>query len=384
MVFSRSLALRVGGFRPEFDLSQDHDILLRLSRVANRVQHIPKVLYHWRTSLESMARASNSEEKAYDSSRSVVAKYLDDHVPGAWVEQGLYPGRWRVRYPIPESARVSILIPTAGKMDVLDRNLKSLWKLAGKTPYDVVIIDNSKGADNPKVLDFVNKLRVQGKPVRYFDQRNEPFNYSRLNNLAAAECDSEYLLFLNDDTEGITEGWLDAMMELAARPEVGVVGAKLLYPDGSIQHAGVTMGLAEVCGHSFKGARGAQRHYYDFPDLIRNVSALTAACILLRKSVFEQVGGFEEATFPIAYNDIDLTLRIGAAGYRVLYTPHAQLFHYEALSKSDKELHPHPVETLALKTRWKKVIARDPFYNPNLTRHRENWSLGWDELPVGQ
>jgi GT2 family glycosyltransferase len=280
-----------------------------------------------------------------------------------------------VRYPVPAGSRVSILIPTAGKVDVLDRNLKALWKTAGYDDYEVVIVDNSK-AD--KIEKFADGLIKDGRSVRRFDQRGEPFNYSRLNNLAAATCDTELLLFLNDDTEGINDGWLLAMVELAMRHEVGAVGAKLLYKNGTIQHAGVTMGLAEICGHSFKGLEGDSRHYYDFPDLIRNVSALTAACLMMRRDVFNEVGGFDEEAFPIAYNDIDLTLKIGAAGYRLLYTPFAQLYHYEAFSKSDAELHPHPAETDSLKTKWKEVIARDPFYNPNLTRHIENWSFRWD------
>ena len=378
MTFRRELALQVGGFRSAFDLSQDHDILLRLSRVANRIAHIPRVLYHWRTSLASMSRASHSEEKAFTSSRKVIEAHLIESGIPAQVESGLYSGRWRVRYPIPPDARVSILIPTAGKTDILDRNLKALWNTAGATPYEVVVIDNSKGDDNRTVINYVQKLHDKGRPVRHFDQRNELFNYSRLNNKAASTCTSPYFLFLNDDTEGISNGWLDAMLELAARPEVGAVGAKLLYPNGEIQHAGVTMGLAEICGHSFKGGRADERHYYDFPDLIRNVSAVTAACVMVRAQVFDEIQGFEETMFPIAYNDIDFCLRIGAAGYRILYTPHAQLYHYEAFSKSEKELHPHPAETLALKTRWQGVIARDPFYNSNLTRHRENWSLRWD------
>jgi GT2 family glycosyltransferase len=378
MMFQRDLANQVGGFRSEFDLSQDHDILLRLSRVANRIVHVPRVLYHWRTSLASMSRASHSEEKAFRSSRGVIEAFLLETETPAQVENGMHPGRWRVRYKIPAEARISILIPTAGKTDVLDRNLKSLWKLAGKTPYEVLIIDNSKGDDNRSIVNYVQKLHDRGRPIRHFDQRNEPFNYSRLNNKAASTCTSPYLLFLNDDTEGISEDWMDAMVELAARPEVGAVGAKLLYPGGQIQHAGVTMGLAEICGHSFKGDRGDERHYYDFPDLIRNVSAVTAACVMVRTQVFDEIQGFEEKMFPIAYNDIDFCLRIGAAGYRILYTPHALLYHHEALSKSEKDLHPHPAETLSLKTRWRNVIAKDPFYNPNLTRHRENWSLRWD------
>ncbi|MDQ6664839.1 MAG: glycosyltransferase [Acidobacteriota bacterium] len=378
MTFRRDLALSIGGFRPQFDLSQDHDILLRLSRVASRIHHIPRVLYHWRTSLASMSRASNAEEKVLRSSRNVVEAFLSESNISGRVDQGAYPGRWRVRYPIPTGAHVSILIPTAGNIEVLERNLNALWSKAGSTPYEVVVIDNSRGTNNPAVQNYIGKVRGQGKPVRYFDQRNESFNYSRLNNRAVSGCSSPYLLFLNDDTEGISAGWLDAMIELAARPEVGAVGAKLLYPDGSIQHAGITMGVAEICAHSFKGSRGDERHYYDFPDLIRNVSALTAACLMTRSEVFHEVGGFEEAMFPIAYNDVDLCLRIGAAGYRILYTPHALLYHYEAFSKSEAELHPHPAESLALKKRWRPVIARDPFYNPNLTRERENWSLRWE------
>jgi O-antigen biosynthesis protein len=372
MMFRKDLALAVGGFRSEFDLSQDHDMLLRLSEKARRIVHVPRILYHWRTSLESMSRASNAEDKALASSRGVVESFLEGR---AKVYAGLYPGRWRVRYPVPAGSRVSIVIPTAGKMEVLDRNLNALWETAGYDDYEVVIIDNSKGE---AVGKFVDDLRRKSRPVRRFDQRGEPFNYSRLNNRAAATCDAELLLFLNDDTKGISDGWLLAMVELAMRPEVGAVGAKLLYPDGLIQHAGVTMGLAEICGHSFKGLDGKSRHYYDFPDMIRNVSAVTAACVMIRSEVFREVGGFDEESFPIAYNDIDLSLKIGAAGYRVLYTPHALLYHYEAFSKSQAELHPHPAETLALKKKWKAVIARDPFYNPNLTRDVENWSLLWN------
>jgi GT2 family glycosyltransferase len=372
MMFRRDLALAIGGFRSEFDLSQDHDILLRLSERANWIAHVPKVLYHWRTSLESMSRASTAEEKAIASSRRVVESFVEGR---ATVEPGLYAGRWRVRYAVPPGSRITIIIPTAGKIDVLDRNLKALWETAGYDDYEVLIIDNSRGEN---VVKFTNDLRKKNHPVKRFDQRGQPFNYSRLNNLAAAQCQTELLLFLNDDTEGIAKGWLLAMAEHAMRPEVGAVGAKLLYPGGLIQHAGVTMGLAEICGHSFKGLAGKQRHYYDFPDLVRNVSAVTAACVMMRAEVFHQVGGFDEEMFPIAYNDIDLTLKIGAAGYRVIYTPHALLYHYEAFSKSESELHPHPTETIALKTKWKKVIARDPFYNPNLTRHVENWSLRWD------
>jgi GT2 family glycosyltransferase len=165
------------------------------------------------------------------------------------------------------------------------------------------------------------------------------------------------------------------MVEQAIRPEVGAVGARLLYPDGRIQHAGVTMGLFGVCGHSFKGLFADQRIYFDFPDVVRNVSAVTGACMMTRADVFWEVGGFDEVRFPIAYNDVDLCLKIGAKGYRIIYTPHASLYHYEAFSKTVKDLDPRPEETRALIDKWRQLIRRDPFYNPNLTTTAEDFSL---------
>ena len=215
MLCRRDLAKAVGGFRSEFDVSQDHDFLLRVSRVAESILHIPRILYHWRTTLKSMSRASNSEERVLSSSRGVIERFLNESETGAQVEQGAYPGRWRVRYPIPAGTHVSILIPSAGKIEVLNRNLDSLWERAGQTSYEVVIIDNSKGSNNAYLVRYVDQLRAQGRAIRRFDQRNEPFNYSLLNNRAAETCDSSLLLFLNDDTEGISSGWLDALAELA-------------------------------------------------------------------------------------------------------------------------------------------------------------------------
>ena len=168
---------------------------------------------------------------------------------------------------------------------------------------------------------------------------------------------------------------LQALVELAARPEVGAVGAKLLYPNGNIQHAGVVMGLFDNCGHAFKGLAGDGQHYFDLPDVIRNVSAVTGACLMTRAEVFHAVGGFDEQTFAVAFNDIDLCLKIGQKGYRVLYTPYALLYHHEAFSKSVKDLMPHPDEVEAMQVKWKDLIEADPFYSPNLTRTAEDYSL---------
>jgi GT2 family glycosyltransferase len=165
------------------------------------------------------------------------------------------------------------------------------------------------------------------------------------------------------------------MVELAIRPEVGAVGAKLLYPWGGIQHAGVVTGLFDNAGHAFKGLDGSTPHYFDFSDVIRNVSAVTGACLMTRSDVFRQVGGFDETQFAVAFNDVDLCLKIGRTGYRVLYTPHAVLYHHEAFSKTAKDLVPHPDEVAAMRSKWSQVIAQDPLYSPNLTRNDENYAL---------
>jgi GT2 family glycosyltransferase len=374
MVFERGLAEAVGGFRSEMDLSQDHDLLLRMSAKARRIFHVPRILYHWRTNLESMQRASSREQAAFASSRRAVESYLAQTAQGARVEEGIHPGRWRVRYPVPPGSHVSIIIPSGGNLDVLRRNLKSLLERTTYSDYDVVVIDNSKG---DVISEYIRRLRQKGSPVRCVDMRGQPFNFSRLNNAAVRDVASPLLLFLNDDTEVIAPDWLTALVEHAVRPEVGAVGAKLLYPDGRIQHAGVTLGLAGQCGHSFKGLRGDQRHYFDFPDVVRNVSAVTGACLITRSEVFRKVGGFDETLFPVAYNDIDLCLKIMDAGYRIIYNPHALLYHHEAASKSDKDLDPQPAEITGLKSRWAHIISSDPFYNPNLTRRKEDFSLNW-------
>jgi GT2 family glycosyltransferase len=211
--------------------------------------------------------------------------------------------------------------------------------------------------------------------LRYFDCRNQPFNFSAINNAAARQCESPVLLFLNDDTSVIEPAWLEAMLELVLRPEVGAVGAKLLYPNDAIQHAGVVMGLFDNCGHAFKGLTANVGHYFDFSDVIRNVSAVTGACLMTRAKVFWQVGGFDETQFAVAFNDVDLCLKMGVCGYRVLYSPHAVLYHHESLSKTSKDLIPHPEEVAAMKSKWEKVISHDPFYSPNLTRVDEDYSL---------
>lgn len=372
LVLRRDLAEKIGYLNPDCDGSQDYDLILRATAQAEHIEHIPKVLYHWRAGEASTASAIANKEYALEAARRALQAHCDRLGRQMTIEPGAATGRWRVHYPIPEGSRVSIIIASGGKIDVLRTNLETLFAKTTYRDYEVVVIDNSKHNGIDKL---VRDLEGGPQTLRYLDWRNKPFNYSEINNVAARQCSSPILLFLNDDTSVISADWLTSMLELAAQPEVGAVGAKLLYPDGRIQHAGVVMGIYDNCGHAFKGLDGSVSHYFDFPDVIRNVSAVTGACLMTRAEVFWAAGGFDETKFAVAFNDIDLCLKIGKLGYRVLCTPHALLYHHEAFSKTSKDLVPHPEEVAQMRSKWDGIIAWDPNYNPNLTRNDEDYSL---------
>ncbi len=354
LLVRRSLALQAGGH-------DAYDLLLRVTAATSRVRHVPRVLYHG-----PAGRVVNVE---------MERRSLDDHLhrahAGAWSEPDPESGRWRVRYPPPLDGCASILIPSGGNVDLLEANLAELAAKTDYPQYEIVVSDNSSGE---AVERFVRGWNAGARPVRYLDERHRPFNFAAICNRAARSCDSPYLLFLNDDTRVIGPAWLRAMIELGARPEVGAVGARLLFPDGTIQHAGITLGLYGRCGHLFKGLDAASAHYFGIDRAIRNVSAVTGACLLVRADVFAEVGGFDEEHFPVDHNDVDLCLRIGAKGYRVLYTPYAQLCHYESLSKGTIDHRAYPAELQEFARRWADRIRDDPYYNPNLTRLRVDCS----------
>ncbi len=372
LVARRSLVEQAGGFRSEYDGSQDYDLILRLSEKARQVVHIPMILYHWRATPESVAGDPSRKKYALETARLAIADHLRRRNLAAQVVPAQDAGRWRVRYLIPDGTSVSIIIPSGGNLEILSDNLNGIARETDFRNYELIVVDNSR--DNA-IRAFVNKWKADGRRARCIDWRRRRFNYSAINNEAARQARGTLLLFLNDDTRVIAPGWLTAMVELAARPEVGAVGAKLLYPTGLIQHAGVVLGIFENCGHAFKAMDGAKSHYFGLSDVIRNVSAVTGACLMVRPEVFWEVGGFDEEKLAVAFNDIDLCLRIGRKGYRVLYTPHALLYHRECGSKTVRDVTPSPAEVLEMQTRWRDVIAADPFYSPNLSRTSENFSL---------
>jgi GT2 family glycosyltransferase/SAM-dependent methyltransferase len=374
VVLKRTLLERLGGLDANYRGAQDYDLLLRASEHTQKIKRIAKVLYHWRAVAGSTAKAlAEKPEASMDGERALTA-YLERNAPGAQVEETA-PCRYRVHYPIAGDPQVSILIPTGGHRNVF----RALEEVLGKTAYkhyDIILIDNSRAAH---VKEYAGRLAQREAPVRYFDWRGKPFNFSRMNNEAARSTTSPYILFLNDDTTIIAPEWLSAMLEHAQRAEVGAVGAQLRYPNNAIQHAGVVMGLYGNCSHAFKGVPGELPHYYfDFPNLIRNCSAVTAACLLVAREKFFEAGAFDDVNLAVAFQDVDLCLKLLELGYRNVYTPYAKLYHYESATKTEKDKIPDAAEDAFMKNKWAKYIADDPYYNPNLARRKEDFSLALD------
>jgi len=378
-VIRKSLIDKVGGFREGYDGSQDYDLFLRVTELIdeNRIAHIPKILYHWRTIPSSAASSNEAKPYAYVAAK----KALKDAMKRRSIEiedvvDGLWRGSYRIKYRIKGTPKVSIIIPTKDKVNTLKTCIESILEKTDYKNYEIVIVDNQ--SEEEKTFKYYDKIKnsSQIKILEY----NMPFNFSAINNYAVSQVDSEYILLLNNDTEVISEEWLTAMLEHAEREEVGAVGAKLLFPNGKIQHCGIILGLGRhrVAGHP----------YYKYPDHngyfgvvneIRNYSAVTAACMMLRKAVFEEVGGFDE-NLSVAFNDVDLCLRIREKGYLIVYTPYAKLCRHESLSRGYEDNPEKQTRFLKevgyIREKWGRVIDKgDPCYNPNLTLEKEDFSI---------
>jgi GT2 family glycosyltransferase len=373
VVMKRSLLESLGGLDESYSGSQDYEFLLRASECTSKIRRIPKILYHWRAVPGSAAKTSEEKPEASADGERALMAYLGRNAPGARVEE-VGACRYRVRYPIAGDPHVSILIPTGGHKNVFRALEEMLEKTAYKN-YDILLIDNSRSA---RVEEYAARLTARKAPVRYFDWRGKPFNFSAMNNAAARSTASPYLLFLNDDTAVITGEWLSAMLEHAQRPAVGAVGAQLWFPNNLIQHAGVVMGIYGNCSHAFKGLPGGSAHYFDFPNLIRNCSAVTGACLLIARDKFFEAGAFDEVNLAVAFQDVDLCLKLLELGLRNVYTPYARLYHYESATKTEKDKIPDPAEDAFMKKKWARYIADDPCYNPNLARRKEDFSLAMD------
>jgi O-antigen biosynthesis protein len=370
VVIKKSLIDVVGGFREGYEGSQDYDLLLRVTERTDRIDHIPLVLYHWR--MHAASTAVNEEAKPYAFQSGIRA--LEDALKRRKIEGSVnlienLPGFYSVRYKIFRPGKVTVIVPTKNKHDLCEAVLKSVFERTSYHDFEVVMIDNN--SDEPAFFDFVKRWE-QREPERFRCYRDEGiFNFSRLMNFGAAQARGEYLLLLNNDTEIINGDWMSAMVELCQFESTGAVGAKLLYHNNTIQHAGVIIGLGGIAGHTFVGFDRNAPGYFYFLKCMSNYSAVTAACVMVRKELFDAVGGFDEQ-LAVEFNDVDFCLKLVEIGHRNIYLPHVEVYHYESISrghphKTRKSYQQHLKDVALFKERWQKYIDHDPCYSPHLS-----------------
>lgn len=368
--FKRDILGQEAAFREGFDGSQDHDLILRLTAAAQCIVHIPKVLYMWRAYGASTAEDGNNKPYATIAGIKAVGEYLRSRGIDAQVEQAQgIPSIYRVSYSLPaERPKVSVIIPNRDHAEDLKACVESILMKTTYDNYEILIAEN--GSTEEAVLEYYDEITGADPRVRKIDWQRG-FNWSAINNYAVEKTDGEYLLFLNNDTEVITPEWIEEMLMHAQRPEIGIVGAMLYYPNDIIQHGGVILGLGGVAGHAFAGTERGHRGYAGKLCYSNDVAAVTGACMLMRREIWEKAGGFDE-DFAVGLNDIDFCLRVRKAGYLILWTPYAELYHYESKSRGKpdnaekKERANREVELF--KSKWgSELAAGDPYYNPNLS-----------------
>lgn len=367
----REAALAAEGLNPDCNDAALFDLALRLSEKAGSIAHVPGI----QASARETAPARDVPWHLADwneDTRNAITAALDRRGEPATVERGLHPGTWRIRYAVGDPPGVTAVIPTGGNLRLLRPCLDDLLFRTDYPKLEILLVDNSSG---DAVANLVDELSQMHGNVRRIVDGRKPFNYSALINAAIPHVTTPQILMLNDDITVIDPTWLTAMVEQAQRPGVGIVGCKLIYPDDTIQHAGVILGPFGGSVHVFKRLPRLEPGYFDLPDVVRNVSAVTFACALIDRAVFAEIGGLDAEHLPVAFNDTDFCLRAREAGYEIVYTPFAELYHHESVTKT---VIAHPSEIGYLRERWGHVIAHDPYYNPNLTRQGEDARLNME------
>ena len=377
-VIRTGLVREVGGFRTGFEGSQDHDLILRCTErlLPMQIHHVPKVLYHWRAIEGSTALTRDSKDYASAAGARAVEEHLLRTTGGAQVEE-LAHGHFRVHWPLPEPApKVSLIIPTRDCFELLHTCVESLLGATDYQNVELVVVDNQ--SSEPRALAYLAALssRERVRVLRY----DAPFNYSAINNWAIGQCDGELVGLVNNDIEVISPGWLREMASQALRAEVGAVGAMLYYPNDTIQHAGVVLGVHGVAGHIYAGMPRGYHGHGARAWVAQELSAVTGACLLVRRRVFEEVGGLDER-LQVAFNDIDFCLRLREHGYCNVWTPFAELYHHESASRGSEDTDEKKArfagEVQFMRDRWGEVLAADPAYNPNLSLQSLNFELAF-------
>jgi GT2 family glycosyltransferase len=379
--YRRELLQQLDGLRPGFEGSQDHDLALRAAgRVRpDQVRHIPAVLYHWRQASASVSFSESDLASCADASRRAVREHLAARgVPAEIVPAPLAPNYNRVIWPVPEPAPlVSVIIPTRDRIELLASCLDGLLNRTNYPAVEVLIVDND--SRSPEALEYFARIRADPR-IRVIAVPG-PFNYADLNNRAAAQATGEILVLLNNDIKVIDGGWLRELVSHAMRPDVGAVGAKLLYADGRLQHGGIVLGVGGVAGHYRAGDRRNSVGPFGWLALTRTTSALTGACLAVRRLVYAEVGGLDAQNLAIAFNDVDFCLRLQASGYRNIWAPAAELYHLESASRgldvSGANVERFRRETEVMLGRWDGALQSDPCWNPNLSLDNAHGVPAW-------
>lgn len=366
-VFRRALLDEVGAFRSECDGSQDYDLILRLTERAQKVVHVPHVLYYWRASEQSTAADVSAKPYVLDAARRALADHLERVGLKGEVLDGRIPSTYRIRYAIEGNPLISILIPSCDHATTLKRCVDSILTKSTYRRFEIIIIENN--STQPETFDYYKTL--EGAPQVRVIRWEGAFNYSAINNFGARAAKGDYLLLLNNDIEVITPAWMEELLMFAQRRDVGAVGAMLYYPSDKVQHAGIVLGIGGVAENAFKHADRGSFGYMSRLAIAQNMSAVTAACLLVSRTKYEAVDGLDEG-FEVAFNDVDFCLRLRRAGYLNVFTPYAELYHYESESRgaenTPEKRKRFQGEIARFKSRWAaELAAGDPYYNPNLT-----------------
>lgn len=375
--FKRDLLEVTGVFRSEYDGSQEHELFLRLIDAASHIAHIPEVLYYRRNHSDSTARSILNKTKAIAAGARAVEDNLRAKGIDASVEpNGKYGFFYRVRYPITGKPKISIIIPNYEHIDDLRTCVGSVIEKSTYDNYEIIIVENNSKSE--KIFEYYDEISSEHENIKIIKWEGE-FNYAAINNYAVREAvDGEYLILLNNDTEVITPKWMEELLMYVQRKDVGAAGAKLYYPDETIQHAGVIIGLGSVAGHISLRAPRFDAGYMGRNIYAQDLSAVTGACVMIRRDVWDEVGGLDEA-FAVAYNDVDLCLKIREAGYLIVWTPFAELYHYEFKSRGPnvtyRQHKTHIREIWTLMQKWDSFLEKgDPYYNPNLSLERPDYT----------
>ena len=376
-VYRKNLLEKIGYFRTGFDGAQDYDLLLRVLDHTDRVFHIQKILYHWRKIPGSTAAKFDNKHYAWQAGRLAVKDTLKRRNIAGKVILGDLPGNYRVKRQLQKKPKISIIVPFQDKPDLLQQCIDSI--LIKSTYHNFELVGISNNSLEPETHSLMKYYQNHDSRIRFLTH-NIPFNFSTINNYAAAQANGEHLLLLNNDIVVITPDWLEALLEHSQRPEIGAVGAKLYYPDDTVQHGGVIIGIGGIAGHAHKYYQRGDTGYFHRLNLTQNLSAVTAACLMVKKSLYSLVGGMDEQHLAIAFNDVDFCLRLREHGYLNVFTPYCELYHHESKTRGYEDT-PQKKQRFAneiayMRKRHANILQNgDPYYNPNLPLDREDFGM---------